>query len=74
VLEPELERTVRQALEPFLSDWRASDVTTEPFELPAVAAVDGLLCVEVDAAVLGDRLVRSGLVVRSGLARLFRGR
>jgi hypothetical protein len=59
VLEPELERAVRQALEPFLCNRRAGDITTEPLELSEVAAVDRLLGVHVDAAVLGNSISTS---------------
>ena len=68
VLEPELERAVGQTLEPFLRNRRAGDVAAKPLELSAVAAVDRLFSVDVDAPMLGDGLVRSwlGLFERDG--------
>lgn len=60
-LQPELEPAVVAAQEAVLSQWWPSDVTAEPLELPAVAAVDALLGVEVDAAHEGDGLARLGL-------------
>jgi hypothetical protein len=40
MLEAELERAVRQALEPFLCNRRASDIAAEPLELSPVATID----------------------------------
>src|SRR5690606_10497542 len=57
MLEAELEPAVGEALEPFLSDRRPRDVTAQPLELPAIAPIDRLLCMNVDAAVVGDGLV-----------------
>ena len=53
-LECELERAVGALGEPVLCDRRARDVSGEPLELPAVAPVDDLAGVDVDAAHHGD--------------------
>lgn len=46
-----------EPLEALLSNGRPRDVTAEPLELSAVAAVDDLFGMHVDAAHLGDRLI-----------------
>jgi hypothetical protein len=58
MLESELELAVGKPLESFLSNRRPRDIAAEPFELPAIAPVDRLLGVDVDAEVLGHGLVR----------------
>jgi hypothetical protein len=68
-LEGQLEPSVGVALEAVLGDGRPGDVLAEPFELSAIASVDALLGVDVDAAHLGDGHVIVGRSLRLGLAR-----
>jgi hypothetical protein len=57
MLEPELEPAVGEPLEPVLRDGWPGHVAAEPLELSPVTPVDGLLGVDVDASVFGNRLV-----------------
>ena len=71
-LEPELEPAVGEPLEALVRDRRARDVTAQPLELSAVAAVDELPSVHVDAAHLGDGLISERAGVGAARRRLGR--